>query len=68
MAGLPLFAGGRCVNAYVTSETDSESPVADLQGIILVSFPLKGDMSRAAHFSASSDTEAAHPRDSGSVR
>ena len=48
---LPLFAGGHSVSARLTSETDSESPVAGLRGIVLLAFPLKGDMSRAAHFS-----------------
>ncbi len=38
------------MSARLTSETDSESPVAGLRGIILLAFPLKGEMSRAAHF------------------
>jgi len=52
-ADLPLFAGGHSVSARLTSETDSESPMEDLQGIILLAFPLKGEMSRAAHFASS---------------
>jgi predicted alpha/beta-hydrolase family hydrolase len=47
---LPLFAGGHSVSARLTSEADSQSRVVNLQGIILLAFPLKGDMSRAAHF------------------
>jgi len=52
-ADLPLFAGGHSVSARLTSETDSESSMEDLQGIILLAFPLKGEMSRAAHFASS---------------
>ena len=47
---LPLFAGGHSVSARLTSEEDSQSGVSNLQGIIALAFPLKGDMSRAAHF------------------
>jgi hypothetical protein len=50
---LPLFAGGHSVSARLTSETDSEAPIENLRGIILLAFPLKGDMSRAAHFANS---------------
>lgn len=52
-ADLALFAGGHSVSARLTSETDSEIPIADLQGIFLLAFPLKGEMSRAAHFANS---------------
>lgn len=50
---LPLFAGGHSVSARLTSEAHSESPLSDLRGIILLAFPLKGEMSRAAHFADS---------------
>lgn len=50
---LPLFAGGHSVSARLTSEADAESPIVDLVGIILLAFPLKGEMSRAAHFTNS---------------
>lgn len=49
---LPLFAGGHSVSARLTSEADSDSPIDGLRGIFLLGFPLKGDMSRAAHFAA----------------
>lgn len=51
---LALFAGGHSVSARLTSETDSADPVVDLQGIILLAFPLKGEMERAAHFATAS--------------
>ena len=53
---LPLFAGGHSVSGLVTSVADSESPLPNLQGLVLLGFPLKGDMERAAHF-----TNATHP-------
>lgn len=53
---LPLFAGGHSVSGRVTSETDSASPLPNLRGLVLLGFPLKGDMERAAHFD-----DANHP-------
>ena len=47
---LPLFAGGHSVSGQMTSMADSEAPLAEVRGVILLGFPLKGDMGRAAHF------------------
>jgi predicted alpha/beta-hydrolase family hydrolase len=49
---LPLLAGGHSVSGRLTSEADADSPIEHVQGIFLLGFPLKGDTSRAAHFSA----------------
>jgi predicted alpha/beta-hydrolase family hydrolase len=49
---LPLFAGGHSLSARLTSETDAVSPLESVRGVFLLGFPLKGDMSRAAHFGA----------------
>jgi hypothetical protein len=53
---LPLFAGGHSVSGLMTSVADSESPLPNLQGLVLLGFPLKGDMEQAAHFA-----NATHP-------
>ncbi len=53
---LPLFAGGHSVSGLMTSVADSESPLPNLQGLVLLGFPLKGDMDQTAHF-----TNATHP-------
>ncbi len=53
---LPLFAGGHSVSGLMTSVADSESPLPNLQGLVLLGFPLKGDMEQAAHFA-----KATHP-------
>lgn len=47
--GLPLFAGGHSVSGRLTSVADSESPIPHVRGVIMLGFPLKGDMDRAAH-------------------
>ncbi len=47
---LPLFAGGHSVSGQMTSIADCESPLPNIRGIVLLGFPLKGDMGRAAHF------------------
>ena len=46
---LPLFAGGHSVSGQMTSIADSESPLPNVRGVILIGFPLKGDPERAAH-------------------
>ncbi len=48
---LPLFAGGHSVSGLMTSVADSEAPLPNLRGLVLLGFPLKGDMEQAAHFS-----------------
>ena len=47
---LPLFAGGHSVSGQMTSMADSESPLPNVRGVVLMGFPLKGDLERAAHF------------------
>jgi len=47
---LPLFAGGHSVSGQMTSIADADSPLPDVCGIVLLGFPLKGDLGRAAHF------------------
>jgi len=53
---LPLIAGGHSVSGLMTSVVASESPLPNLRGLVLLGFPLKGDMQQAAHFS-----DIAHP-------
>jgi predicted alpha/beta-hydrolase family hydrolase len=57
---LPLFAGGHSVSGLMTSMADSEAALPSLRGLVLLGFPLKGelkgDMEQAAHFS-----EVTHP-------
>jgi predicted alpha/beta-hydrolase family hydrolase len=47
---LPLFAGGQSVSGQMTSVADSESLLPKVRGVVLLGFPLRGDMGRAAHF------------------
>lgn len=47
---LALFAGGHSVSGLMTSVADSKSALPNLRGLILLGFPLKGDMEQAAHF------------------
>jgi predicted alpha/beta-hydrolase family hydrolase len=47
--GLPLFAGGHSMSGFVTSMAHSESRLGSLTGLVLLGFPLKGDLARAAH-------------------
>jgi predicted alpha/beta-hydrolase family hydrolase len=51
---LPLFAGGHSVSGRLTSEADADTSMDHLHGVFLLGFPLKGDMSRVAHFSTAS--------------
>lgn len=51
---LPLFAGGHSVSGQMTSIADSESPLPNVRGVVLMGFPLKGDLERAAHFAKGS--------------
>ncbi len=52
---LPLFAGGHSMSGQMTSIASSQSPLPKVRGMILLAFPLKGDMERAAHFPDSAD-------------
>ena len=47
---LSLFAGGHSVSGQTASVADSESPLPNVRGVIMLGFPLKGDLERAAHF------------------
>lgn len=47
--GVPLFAGGHSMSAYITSIADAENSLP-VQAIISLSFPRKGDPARSAHF------------------
>ena len=47
---LSLFAGGHSVSGQMASVADSESPLPNVRGVIMLGFPLKGDLERAAHF------------------
>lgn len=51
---LPLFAGGHSVSGRLTSEADADTSMDHVHGVFLLGFPLKGDMSRVAHFSTAS--------------
>ena len=51
---LPLFAGGHSVSGRLTSEADADTSMDHLYGVCLLGFPLRGDMSRVAHFSTAS--------------
>jgi predicted alpha/beta-hydrolase family hydrolase len=53
---LALFAGGHSVSGLMTSMTDAASPLAAVAGLVILSFPLKGDLERAAHLA-----DANHP-------
>ena len=53
---LPLFAGGHSVSGLMTSVANSESPFPTLHGLVILGFPLKRDMERAAHLA-----NATHP-------
>lgn len=50
---LPLLAGGHSVSGLMTSIADSESALPGVRGVVILGFPLKGDMARAAHFATS---------------
>jgi predicted alpha/beta-hydrolase family hydrolase len=51
--GLPLFAGGRSFGARMTSQAQSEEPLADVRGLVFFAFPLhqpgKPGVERAQH-------------------
>ncbi len=47
---LSLFAGGHSVSGQMASVADSESPLPNVRGVIMLGFPLKGDLERADHF------------------
>jgi hypothetical protein len=46
---LPLFAGGHSVSGLMASVADATSPLDSLTGLVILGFPLKGDLSRASH-------------------
>ncbi|HYX45426.1 MAG TPA: alpha/beta family hydrolase [Sphingomicrobium sp.] len=50
---LPLFAGGRSFGGRMTSQTQAESPVPGVRGLVFISFPLhpagKPGIERAEH-------------------
>lgn len=46
---LPMFAGGHSVSGLMASIADATSPLGDIFGLVILGFPLKGDLSRAAH-------------------
>ena len=46
---LPLFVGGHSVSGQMTSVANAESPLPNVRGVIMLGFPLKGDMERASH-------------------
>lgn len=50
---LALFAGGHSASGFMTSIADSESPFADLRGLAVLGFPLKGDVANAVHLAHS---------------
>jgi hypothetical protein len=46
---LPMFAGGHSVSGLMASVADATSPLASLTGLVILGFPLKGELSRASH-------------------
>ena len=38
--GLPIFAGGKSMGGRMTSQAQSEKPLADVRGLVFVGFPL----------------------------
>lgn len=46
---LPLTVGGHSVSGYLASKENAESAMPNVRGVIMLGFPLKGDMKRAAH-------------------
>ncbi len=46
---LALFAGGHSVSGLMASVADAASPLDGLTGLVILGFPLKGDLERAAH-------------------
>ena len=46
---LPLFGGGHSVSGFMASVADAASPLDDLTGLVILGFPLKGDLGQAAH-------------------
>jgi predicted alpha/beta-hydrolase family hydrolase len=53
---LPLFAGGHSVSGRMASVADAASPLDDITGLVILGFPLKGDLGRASHLK-----NVAHP-------
>ena len=47
---LALFAGGHSVSGQMASIADADSALPSVKGLILLGFPLKGEMERAAYF------------------
>ena len=52
-AGLPLFAGGRSFGGRMTSQTQAQTPLPNVRGLMFLAFPLhppgKPGIERAAH-------------------
>ncbi len=46
---LPLVVGGHSVSGRMASVANAESPLPDVRGVVMLGFPLKGDMERASH-------------------
>ena len=46
---LRLFAGGHSVSGLMASVADAASPLDDVVGLVILGFPLKGDLRQAAH-------------------
>ncbi|HLY06076.1 MAG TPA: alpha/beta family hydrolase [Rhizomicrobium sp.] len=40
LPGLPLFAGGKSYGARMTSQTQAETPLANVRGLVFLGFPL----------------------------
>jgi uncharacterized protein len=53
LPGLPLFAGGKSFGGRMTSQAQAEAPLAGVEGLVFVGFPLhpagKPAVTRAAH-------------------
>lgn len=46
---LPLFAGGHSVSGLVATMADAASPFDGVSGLVILGFPLKGDVGNAVH-------------------
>ena len=53
---LPLFAGGHSMGGLMASVADAASPLDDITGLVILGFPLKGDLGQASHLK-----NVAHP-------
>jgi len=46
---LPMIVGGHSVSGQMASVANADSPLASVRGVVMLGFPLKGDMKRAGH-------------------